>query len=116
MGAVLTPLGEPLSAIATAKLHGDFWRLGRLMWPWIIAGVLALGLAAYFGSQSRSSFDSARGDVTQLRRKDLNDQGATYARTANVLFGVAGVGLGAAAVVSLLDILNHRGAAAQGGK
>jgi predicted cation transporter len=48
MGAVLTPLGEPLSAIATAKLHADFWHLGRLMWPWIVPGILALGLAAAF--------------------------------------------------------------------
>jgi len=46
LGAVLTPLGEPLSTIATAKLHGDFWLLGRLMWPWIVPGILALGMAA----------------------------------------------------------------------
>lgn len=48
LGAVLTPLGEPLSTIATAKLHGDFWLLGRLMWPWVAPGLIALGLAAAF--------------------------------------------------------------------
>ena len=46
LGAVLTPLGEPLSAIATAKLRGDFWFLGRMMWPWVVPGILALGIAA----------------------------------------------------------------------
>lgn len=48
LGAVLTPLGEPLSTIATAKLHADFWFLGRLMWPWVLPGLVVLGLAAAF--------------------------------------------------------------------
>jgi len=46
LGAVLTPIGEPLATIVTAKLGGNFWFLARLMGPWIIPGVLLAGLAA----------------------------------------------------------------------
>jgi predicted cation transporter len=48
LGAVLTPLGEPLSTIAISKLKGEpyhagFFFLYDLMAWWIIPGVLALG-------------------------------------------------------------------------
>jgi predicted cation transporter len=43
LGAALTPLGEPLAAIATVQLHADFWFLMRLLGPWIIPGILVLG-------------------------------------------------------------------------
>ena len=44
LGAALTPIGEPLSTIATAKLHEDFWFLMRLLGPWIIPGIVLLGV------------------------------------------------------------------------
>jgi len=49
LGAVLTPLGEPLSTIATAKLSGpphaaDFFFLARLLWAWVLGAILLLGL------------------------------------------------------------------------
>ncbi len=43
LGATLTPIGEPLATIATAKLRQDFWYLMRLLGPWIIPGILVLG-------------------------------------------------------------------------
>ncbi len=51
IGAALTPVGEPLSTIVVSKLSGppynaDFFFLARLLWPWIVAGVLAMGVAA----------------------------------------------------------------------
>jgi predicted cation transporter len=51
LGAVLTPLGEPLSTIAVAKLsgephHADFFFLLRLLGKWVIPLVLVLGLSA----------------------------------------------------------------------
>jgi predicted cation transporter len=51
LGAVLTPLGEPLATVATARLAGpphqaDFFFLARLLWPWVAAGILAAGLLA----------------------------------------------------------------------
>lgn len=51
LGAVLTPLGEPLSTIAIAKLqgepyHADFLYLARLLGKFIIPAILAIGVAA----------------------------------------------------------------------
>lgn len=46
LGAVLTPIGEPLSTIATSKLDADFFYLFRLIGPAVIPGVLAFGLLA----------------------------------------------------------------------
>ncbi len=47
LGAALTPVGEPLSTIATAKLDQDFWFLFRLLGVWIVPGVLILGIVAW---------------------------------------------------------------------
>jgi len=47
LGAALTPVGEPLSTIATAKLGQDFWFLFRLLGVWVVPGVLALGVVAW---------------------------------------------------------------------
>ena len=49
LGAVLTPLGEPLSTIAVAKLkgdpyHADFFFLVRLLGIWIVPAVIGLGI------------------------------------------------------------------------
>jgi predicted cation transporter len=53
LGAALTPLGEPLSTIAVAKLKGEphnagFFYLVQLLGRIIVPGILALGLAAVF--------------------------------------------------------------------
>jgi predicted cation transporter len=49
LGAVLTPLGEPLSTITISKLSGDpyyagFWFLFNLLAIYVIPGVLAMGV------------------------------------------------------------------------
>ncbi|MDR5684325.1 MAG: DUF1646 family protein [Armatimonadota bacterium] len=44
LGAALTPIGEPLATIATGKLRADFWFLGRLLGPWLVPAILALGV------------------------------------------------------------------------
>jgi predicted cation transporter len=53
LGAALTPIGEPLSAIATGKLsggphHAGFWFLFIHTWFYIIPCVLVLGVFAAF--------------------------------------------------------------------
>lgn len=48
LGAALTPIGEPLSTIATAKLHEDFWFLMRLLGPLVIPGIILLGVWTAF--------------------------------------------------------------------
>ena len=47
LGAALSPIGEPLSTIVTAKLKGpphfaDFFFLTRLLGPWLLPGLLLL--------------------------------------------------------------------------
>ena len=44
LGSALTPIGEPLSTIATSKLNENFWFLMRLLGPWVIPGILLLGV------------------------------------------------------------------------
>ena len=44
LGASLTPIGEPLSTIAIVKLNQQFWYLMLLLGPWIIPGILTLGV------------------------------------------------------------------------
>lgn len=51
LGAALTPIGEPLSTIATARLAGEphnagFFFLAKLLWPWLLPGMLVLGILA----------------------------------------------------------------------
>lgn len=44
LGAVLTPLGEPLSTIVTARLNEEFFYLLKLLGIYIIPGVIAFGI------------------------------------------------------------------------
>ncbi len=44
MGAALTPIGEPLSTIATSKLQEDFFYLFRLIGPTVIPGIVLFGV------------------------------------------------------------------------
>lgn len=50
-GAVLTPIGEPLSTIVVAKLKdapyfADFFFLAKLLGPWVIPGLVLFGFLA----------------------------------------------------------------------
>ncbi len=51
-GAALTPIGEPLSTIAIAKLsgepyHADFFFLARLLWGYVLAIVIICSIASW---------------------------------------------------------------------
>lgn len=48
LGAALTPIGEPLSTIATSKLNEDFFFLLRLIGPDVMAAILLLGVLTIF--------------------------------------------------------------------
>jgi len=48
LGAALTPVGEPLGTIAIAALKADFWYLGRLLGPLVLAGILVVGSVSLF--------------------------------------------------------------------
>lgn len=79
LGAVLTPIGEPLSTIAMARLagpphHADFFFLAKLLWPWLLPSILMLGALAArrsVGAIARSeglSQDAHEDAWTVLRR------------------------------------------------
>jgi predicted cation transporter len=60
LGAVLTPIGEPLSTIATNKLNEEFFYLFILIGFEVIFAVVAIGIIAFFTlkpSQSDRSLD-----------------------------------------------------------
>lgn len=48
LGAVLTPVGEPLSTIVISKLHGNFSYLSNLLGVYIVAGVFLMGILGTF--------------------------------------------------------------------
>ena len=65
LGAALTPLGEPLSTIAIAKLKGEpyqagFFFLARLLGIYVIPGILALGILAAVFLRGGSSGDAPK--------------------------------------------------------
>lgn len=46
LGASLTPLGEPLSTLATSALHLHFFGLFVILGPWVVPGIVAAALVA----------------------------------------------------------------------
>ncbi|HEY5563662.1 MAG TPA: DUF1646 family protein [Clostridiaceae bacterium] len=48
LGAVLTPIGEPLSTIVVSKLNANFWYLANYLGAYIISGVLLMGVLGAF--------------------------------------------------------------------
>ena len=64
LGAALTPIGEPLSTIAIAKLrgepyHADFFFLTRLLGIYIIPGIVGFGIFAIFLTRNHDSSRSS---------------------------------------------------------
>jgi predicted cation transporter len=68
LGAVLTPIGEPLSTIATTKLNQDFWFLLRLLGWWVIPGVIVVGAGIAFLPMRPSSETLTEADRTETYR------------------------------------------------
>lgn len=58
LGAVLTPIGEPLSTIATSKLNEDFFYLLGLIGTEVISGVIVFGILAAFLINPKKRFGS----------------------------------------------------------
>lgn len=88
LGAVLTPIGEPLSTIATARLAGppheaDFFFLTKLLLPWVLPGMLFLG-----GLAARTSRGVSRGSPGLTQEND-EDALAIIRRTLKVYVFVA---------------------------
>ncbi len=76
LGAVLTPLGEPLSTIAIGKLsgapyHAGFFFLLNLLGKWIIPMIVALGLFAAFLPNKRETRDPGLEEDRPEQTKDI---------------------------------------------
>ncbi|MDD5629238.1 MAG: DUF1646 family protein [Elusimicrobia bacterium] len=84
LGAALTPLGEPLSTIVTAKLKGpphfaDFLFLARLLTWWILPGLLAVsGLAAVWAGPSENRGGTLKEDRIETNRDVVLRAGKVY--------------------------------------
>jgi len=61
LGAVLTPIGEPLSTIATSKLDKEFFYLFKLLAADVIPGIVVFALlAAFFVKPTKQKFSKAK--------------------------------------------------------
>jgi predicted cation transporter len=70
LGAALTPLGEPLSTIVTAKIKGpphfaDFFFLARLLGPWLLPGLLLLSGWSAWRLKPSSAAPTLTGDTAE---------------------------------------------------
>jgi len=89
LGSALTPAGGPLSALAIANLHADFWYLARMLWPLVGAAILILAAVTF-------AIPLERGGGPLV---DLGERGwrAVVSRALKVYIFVAGlVGLSSA--------------------
>lgn len=76
MGAVLTPLGEPLATIAISKLKGepyraDFWFLAKQFWYFVVPGILAFGALAAVIVKARNSEATSLNEDRAENMKDI---------------------------------------------
>jgi predicted cation transporter len=82
LGAVLTPVGEPLSTIVTAKLHGDFWLLAREFGWYIVPGVAVLSVWAAFTRTRHGHDPKAAADPPEAAAEIWIRTGKVYAFVA----------------------------------
>lgn len=83
MGAVLTPLGEPLATIVIAKLRGEpynagFWFLLAEFWRYVVPGVLGFGLLAAIMVKKGAEDEGLREDRAEGIRDVLLRTAKTY--------------------------------------
>lgn len=78
LGAVLTPVGEPLATIVIAKLtkdpalHADFFYMTQTLGIYIIPGIIVFGLlAVYFTNKSELVLTGERENIKQESYKEI---------------------------------------------
>ena len=102
-GAVLTPVGEPLSTVVTNKLGEDFWYLAQVLGIWVVPAVVAAGGVAAIAMWRRRARvgEALSGEVASEGPEDRYTEVA--ARTVRVYGFVAGLTLLGAAYEPLVD-------------
>lgn len=74
LGAVLTPIGEPLSTIVVSKLDEDFFYLLKLVGASVIPAVIIFGVLAAFMIKPRNKFDDISGESEIAAGVELEEQ------------------------------------------
>lgn len=87
LGAVLTPLGEPLSTIATNKLNESFFYLFNLFGIEIIILVLIVGVISYFVLKPK------RNEGTSSKGNEVEPYSEIIIRSINIYLFVMGLTL-----------------------
>ncbi len=102
MGAVLTPIGEPLSTIVVGSLNESFFYLFKLVGVYVIPGVIVFGVLSAFmiKPKKKSAKDISEAPVEDDAKKPSNSDSESYAeiiiRSAKIyLFVMALTFLGA---------------------
>ena len=84
LGAVLTPIGEPLATIVVSKLHANFWYLTNVLGAYIISGIVLMGiLGTFMVKTDKMKIKDDFGDVDHEHDEDYyfldpNIQNETY--------------------------------------
>lgn len=84
LGAVLTPIGEPLSTLAIAKLKSwpevNFWYLARLLGWEVLGGVAAIAVLSLFfhGRQSSATLEAPRAEREEPVKQIILRAGKVY--------------------------------------
>jgi predicted cation transporter len=102
IGAALTPFGEPLAAVAVAKLsaepyHADTWFLLRHLWMYVIPAITLVSIAGVFCVKS----GEARENRTWPEERET--LGSAISRTLKVYLFVAGLILLGAGLTPLVE-------------
>ena len=87
LGAVLTPLGEPLSTITTSKLNEDFFFLFNLIGVEVIVAVLIIGVFAFFFLKPKQNTEKSTGGNQEEGYKEI------IIRSINIYLFVMGLTL-----------------------
>lgn len=96
LGAVLTPVGEPLATIAISKLNEDFWYLARTIGLFVVPGVVVFGIIGAFmvGGKRSEEKMAAVGEETYQ---------AVFIRSVKILAFIAALELLGAGFKPMID-------------
>lgn len=78
LGAVLTPLGEPLSTVVVNKLNEDFFYLLKLVGIYVIPGVIIFGILAAMFVKSREESQEILSQQSSKEKASNNAETESY--------------------------------------
>ncbi|WP_269409464.1 DUF1646 family protein [Lentibacillus daqui] len=78
LGAVLTPLGEPLSTVVVNKLNEDFFYLLKLVGIYVIPGVIIFGILAAMFVKSREESQEILSQQSSKEKAPNNSETESY--------------------------------------